>query len=83
VRTLARVVLDADSKSVYHTHVKSAAIIRRLEADGWFVFNVRGSHHQFKHPSKAGKVTVPHPKADLPIGTVRSIFRQAGLKWES
>jgi predicted RNA binding protein YcfA (HicA-like mRNA interferase family) len=42
--------------------------------------DTRGSHHQFKHPTKPGRVTVPHPKRDLPIGTVRSIFRQAGLK---
>jgi len=62
--------------------MKSAEVIALLQADGWFVHNIRGSHHQFKHPSKRGKVTVPHPKADLPIGTTRSIFRQAGLKWE-
>jgi predicted RNA binding protein YcfA (HicA-like mRNA interferase family) len=62
--------------------VKSAEIIKLLRADGWFIFNIRGSHHQFKHPSKLGKVTVPHPKADLPIGTVKSIFQQAGLNWE-
>jgi predicted RNA binding protein YcfA (HicA-like mRNA interferase family) len=62
--------------------MKSAEIIKMLKADGWFVFNIRGSHHQFKHSSKPGKVTVPHPKADLPIGTVKSIFKQAGLEWE-
>jgi len=67
---------------MYNTHMKSAEVIKLLKADGWYVFNIRGSHHQFKHPSKPGKVTVPHPKADLPIGTVKSIFRQAGLKWE-
>ncbi len=62
--------------------MKSAEVIRlSVMADGWFIFNVRGSHHQFKHPSKKGKVTVPHPKADLPIGTVKSIFKQAGMKW--
>jgi predicted RNA binding protein YcfA (HicA-like mRNA interferase family) len=62
--------------------MKSEEIIKLLKADGWFVFNIRGSHHQFKHPSKLGKVTVPHPKADLPIGTVKSIFHQAGLNRE-
>ncbi|HQL05711.1 MAG TPA: type II toxin-antitoxin system HicA family toxin [Treponemataceae bacterium] len=60
--------------------MKSAEVIKLLKADGWFVFNIRGSHHQFKHPVKTGKVTVPHPKADLPIGTVKSIFKQAGLQ---
>ena len=62
--------------------MKSAEVIRLLKKDGWYVFNIRGSHHQFKHPTKSGKVTVPHPKTDLPAGTVRSIFRQAGLEWE-
>jgi predicted RNA binding protein YcfA (HicA-like mRNA interferase family) len=41
--------------------------------------NVIGSHQQFKHPTKKGKVTIPHPKKDLPIGTVHSILKQAGL----
>ena len=49
--------------------------------DGWFVHNNRGSHYQFKHNTKTGKVTVPHPKSDLPIGTTKSIFRQAGINW--
>lgn len=62
--------------------MKSAEIIKILKKDGWFVFNIRGSHHQFKHSSKSGKVTVPHPKSDLPVGTVKSIFKQAGIKWE-
>ncbi|PTB20493.1 addiction module toxin, HicA family [Trinickia symbiotica] len=60
--------------------MNSAHLIKLLKADGWFLANTVGSHHQFKHPSKQGKVTVPHPKKDLPIGTVRSIFKQAGLK---
>jgi predicted RNA binding protein YcfA (HicA-like mRNA interferase family) len=62
--------------------MRSGEIVKLLEKDGWFIFNIRGSHHQFKHPSKSGKVTVPHPKADLPVGTVKSIFRQAGLNWQ-
>ena len=45
--------------------------------------NVGGSHYQFKHPEKHGKVTVPHPSADLPIGTLKSIFRQAGWDWRT
>jgi predicted RNA binding protein YcfA (HicA-like mRNA interferase family) len=61
--------------------MKSAEIIKLLKEDGWVLHHVKGSHHQFKHPSKAGKVTVPHPKYDLPIGTAKSIFKQAGLKW--
>jgi predicted RNA binding protein YcfA (HicA-like mRNA interferase family) len=53
-------------------------LIRKLKKDGWKPFFVKGSHHQFKHPDKSGKVTVPHPKKDLPTGTLRSIYKQAG-----
>ena len=59
--------------------MKSADIIKLLKADGWYLVHVEGSHHQFKHPFTAGKVTVPHPKKDLLISTVRSILKQAGL----
>jgi predicted RNA binding protein YcfA (HicA-like mRNA interferase family) len=62
--------------------MRSAEIIRILKNDGWYVCNIRGSHHQFKHPSKSGKVTVLHPKSDMPTGTAQSIFRQAGIAWE-
>jgi len=53
-----------------------------LKADGWALHHVKGSHYQFKHPTRAGKVTVPHPKKDLPVGTLRSIFRQMGWHWD-
>ncbi|OJX75230.1 type II toxin-antitoxin system HicA family toxin [Magnetospirillum sp. 64-120] len=58
----------------------SREIISILEADGWYEVARRGSHAQFKHPTKPGRVTVPHPKRDLPIGTVKSIEKQAGVK---
>jgi predicted RNA binding protein YcfA (HicA-like mRNA interferase family) len=58
--------------------MNSREIIARLNQDGWILNNVRGSHHNYKHPTKPGKVTIPHPKKDLPLGTVRNIFRQAG-----
>ncbi|MDV7394804.1 type II toxin-antitoxin system HicA family toxin, partial [Arthrospira platensis SPKY1] len=48
--------------------------------DGWFLVHVKGSHQQFKHPTKTARVTVPHPKKDLPIGTVKAIAKQAGIK---
>jgi predicted RNA binding protein YcfA (HicA-like mRNA interferase family) len=60
--------------------MQSSKIIRMLLDDGWSEIRVNGSHHHFKHLSKSGLVTVPHPKKDLPIGTVNSILRQAGLK---
>lgn len=58
----------------------SREIILRLRADGWFEVAHRGSHKQFKHPTKQGRVTVVHPRKDIPAGTLRSIERQAGLK---
>ncbi|NDV27935.1 type II toxin-antitoxin system HicA family toxin [Desulfovibrio sp. JC010] len=58
----------------------SKELIKQLEKDGWHKVNSVGSHWQFKHPSKSGRVTVPHPKKDLPVGTLKSIEKQAGLK---
>ena len=55
-------------------------MIRALEADGWVVVAQRGSHRQFKHPTRPGRVTVPHPRRDMPVGTLHSIERQSGLK---
>ena len=46
---------------------------------GWEEVACVGDHHHFKHPNKAGRVTVPHPKKNIPVGTVRNIFRQAGI----
>ncbi|MHB9134116.1 MAG: type II toxin-antitoxin system HicA family toxin [Armatimonadota bacterium] len=57
----------------------SKNVIRMLEADGWMLVRVNGSHHQFKHSAKPGTVTVPHPKKDIPPGTLQSIKKQAGL----
>jgi len=58
--------------------MKSADIIKRLESEGWTV-RVKGSHHQFKLSGK-GSVTVKHPDSDIPIGTLRNIYRQAGWR---
>lgn len=57
----------------------SRAVIAMLLADGWYQVNQVGSHKQFKHPTKPGRVTVPDPRKDLPVGTLKSIYRQAGL----
>ncbi|HCW4879287.1 TPA: type II toxin-antitoxin system HicA family toxin [Acinetobacter baumannii] len=59
--------------------MKSLDLIKMIEADGWYEVRVSGSHHYFKHPTKKGLVTIPHPKKDLPNGTVKSILKQAGL----
>ncbi|WP_035052767.1 type II toxin-antitoxin system HicA family toxin [Andreprevotia chitinilytica] len=58
----------------------SQEAIKLIKADGWYEVAVKGSHHQFKHPSKPGRVTITHPKKDLPAGTFNSILKQAGLK---
>ncbi len=59
--------------------MKSSLLIKMLEADGWQLIRTKGSHHHFKHQKKKGLVTVPHPKKDIPLGTVKSILKQAGL----
>lgn len=59
----------------------SREIIQALKADGWTLVRTKGSHHHFAHPTKPGIVTVPHPKKDIPAGTVRSIEKQAGIKF--
>jgi predicted RNA binding protein YcfA (HicA-like mRNA interferase family) len=80
---------DGRSGRVYNTHdrricpvfrMKSRELIRVLERGGWRLAAVKGSHHQFKHPVKPGRVTVPHPRRDLPAGTLNSVLKQAGLK---
>jgi len=60
--------------------MNSKQIIKQLEADGWYLARVRGSHHQFKHASKSGLVTVKHPDGDIPAGTLHNIKKQAGWK---
>lgn len=62
-------------------NVRSAEVVKRLEADGWVCVGGKGDHRKFKHPKKPGHVTVPHPRRDLAIGTLRNIFRQAGWDW--
>jgi predicted RNA binding protein YcfA (HicA-like mRNA interferase family) len=58
----------------------SRDIIRLLAADGWYEVGQTGSHKHFKHPTKPGKVTtVPHPRRDLPVKTVKSIEKQSGV----
>ena len=61
--------------------LSSREIIKILEQDGWKEVDSRGSHHYFKHPTKKGRVTVVHPKKDLPLKTVRSIFLQAQIEY--
>ena len=55
-------------------------VLRVLKADGWRKVAQKGSHIQLKHSTKPGRVTVAHPRKDVPIGTLRSIEKQARLK---
>ena len=61
--------------------MKVKEIIELLERDGWYLVRTRGSHRQYKHPTKRGKVTVAgKPSDDLGPGTLNSILKQGGLK---
>ncbi|MGZ5931790.1 MAG: type II toxin-antitoxin system HicA family toxin [Rhizomicrobium sp.] len=60
--------------------LSSREIIRLLEKAGWQQVRVSGSHHHFRHATRAGTVTVPHPVKDMPPGTLRSVERQSGVK---
>lgn len=57
----------------------SREVIRMLKADGWYEVGCDGDHYQFKHSSKPGRVTVTHPKKDIPTGTLKSISKQSGV----
>jgi predicted RNA binding protein YcfA (HicA-like mRNA interferase family) len=59
--------------------VKIAALIPELEAAGWILDRVRGSHHVFRHVKRPGLVVVPHPRKELGPGLIRAIRKQAGL----
>ncbi len=58
----------------------SKEIIAIIKKDGWYLEATKGSHNHFIHKIKSGRVTVPHPKKDLPIGTIKNIERQSGIK---
>lgn len=61
--------------------MKIREVIKILEDDGWVLVATKGSHRQFKHPSKPGRVTVAGKQAhDLAQGTLNSVLKQAGLK---
>jgi len=61
--------------------MKVREVLKMLNKDGWYLVATEGSHRQFKHSTKKGRVTVPgNPNHDLPVGTLNSVLRQAGLK---
>ncbi len=63
--------------------MKVREVIKLLEADGWYLVATKGSHRQYKHPTKLGRVTIAgHSGDDLAPGTLNSIIKQAQLKTE-
>jgi len=72
--------LDTPTDCIYIVFMHSREIIKRLKKDGWYEVAHSGDHKQFKHPTKPGRVTVTHPRKDMPIGTLKSIENQSGVK---
>ncbi|MGD0314697.1 MAG: type II toxin-antitoxin system HicA family toxin [Xanthobacteraceae bacterium] len=61
--------------------MKVRDVIRLIEQDGWFLVATRGSHRQYRHPNKPGRVTIAgKPSDDMAPGTLNSVFKQARLK---
>lgn len=61
--------------------MSSSKIIKLLRANGWVLVSISGSHHTFKKVGCNDIVTVPHPKKDIPIGTLKSIQKKSALKF--
>ena len=57
----------------------SREVLKMLKDDGWYEVNCVGDHHQFKHPTKPGRVTLTHPRKDIPYETLKCISQQAGI----
>jgi predicted RNA binding protein YcfA (HicA-like mRNA interferase family) len=63
--------------------VKVRDVIKRIEADGWYLVTTKGDHRQFKHAVKKGRVTMSgHLGKEMPIGTMASVFKQAQIERE-
>ena len=58
----------------------SKELIKIVEADEWYLVNSEGSHHQFRHKTKKGRVTIEHPRKEMLPKTANRILKQAGLK---
>ncbi len=60
--------------------MKFRELERIIKADGWEYSDSDGSHYQYKHKTKKGKVTIPYHTGDITKGVVNSVLKQAGLK---
>lgn len=72
-------IICAFKNTTHGGGVKSAELIKLLEKNGWTLKRVKGSHHQFVHPNNPLIITVPHPRKDMQIGTVKQIMKIAKL----
>lgn len=72
--------LSAFRPGVYRVPVESRTIIRKIEADGWVLVRVTGSHHHVRHVARPGTTTVAHPVKNVPKGNVHTMERQSGVK---
>jgi predicted RNA binding protein YcfA (HicA-like mRNA interferase family) len=73
--------VDRFEQKKYCYSVKVRDIVKLIEKDGWYWVRTKGSHHQYKHQTKPGLVTVPgNPGDDVASGTLNNILKQAGLK---
>lgn len=77
-RNKLRVIIYTEVRKM--PSISSREILKKILADGWYEVNCVGDHHQFKHPTKKGKVTITHPVKDVPLPTVKSIEKQSGVK---
>lgn len=59
--------------------MNSREVIRRIEAAGWVEVRHVGSHRHFRHAARPGTTTVPHPRKEIPIGTLKNIEKQSGV----
>ncbi|HWS74128.1 MAG TPA: type II toxin-antitoxin system HicA family toxin [Quisquiliibacterium sp.] len=60
--------------------MNSRDLLKQLLEAGWVATRIRGSHHILRHPSRAGHISLPHPRKDLSAGLVHKLRRQAGLE---
>lgn len=66
---------------IYNYNMKIKEVLKLIEKDGWFQVAQKGSHRQFKHPQKTGRVTIAgKPSDDIDKGTLNSILKQAKIK---
>jgi predicted RNA binding protein YcfA (HicA-like mRNA interferase family) len=79
---IIRATIVPTKRGDYVKSYSSREILQVLTADGWYEIACVGDHHQFKHPTKPGKVTLTHPVKDVPIRLLKSIERQAGVKFD-